>query len=76
MTGDRLVGEGGGARLLRGLHVPGDPVVLPNVWDAASARVLAGAGYPAVATASAAVAAALGYPDGHGKPPDEAIAPI
>ncbi|GAA1285420.1 isocitrate lyase/phosphoenolpyruvate mutase family protein [Saccharothrix xinjiangensis] len=65
-----------GARLLRGLHVPGDPVVLPNVWDAASARVLAEAGYPAVATASAAVSATLGYGDGHGMPVDEAFAAI
>ncbi|MFC6089740.1 isocitrate lyase/PEP mutase family protein [Saccharothrix lopnurensis] len=65
-----------GARLLRGLHVPGDPLVLPNVWDAASARVLVGAGFPAVATASAAVSAALGYPDGHGVPADEAFAAV
>ena len=37
--------------------------VLPNAWDAASARVLADAGFPAVASASAAVAASRGYPD-------------
>ncbi|MEV4089194.1 isocitrate lyase/phosphoenolpyruvate mutase family protein, partial [Nonomuraea fuscirosea] len=35
---------------LRALHVPGDPLVLPNVWDAASARAVQAAGFPAVAT--------------------------
>jgi len=38
--------------------------VLPNVWDVASARVIEAAGFPAVATSSAGVAFALGYPDG------------
>jgi 2-methylisocitrate lyase-like PEP mutase family enzyme len=42
--------------------------VLPNVWDAASAEIVAEAGYPAVATASAAISAMLGYPDGEGAP--------
>lgn len=64
------------AAALRALHVPGDPVVLPNAWDAASARVLAEAGYPAIATASAAVSAALGYRDGHHMPADEAFAAL
>jgi Phosphoenolpyruvate phosphomutase len=48
---------------LRLLHQPGQPLVLPNVWDAASARIIQEAGYAAVATASAAIAAMLGYPD-------------
>ncbi|WP_238598542.1 isocitrate lyase/PEP mutase family protein [Saccharothrix sp. ALI-22-I] len=61
---------------LRALHIPGLPVVLPNVWDAASARVVADAGHRAVATASAAISAALGYPDGHGTPADEAFAAV
>lgn len=39
-------------------------LVLPNVWDAASARIVAQAGFPAIATTSSGVAAALGYPDG------------
>jgi 2-methylisocitrate lyase-like PEP mutase family enzyme len=38
--------------------------VLPNVWDVASARVIEEAGFAAVATSSAGVAFALGYPDG------------
>ncbi|GAB2958311.1 isocitrate lyase/PEP mutase family protein [Saccharothrix stipae] len=66
----------GSARALRALHVPGDPLVLPNVWDVASARVVAEAGYPALATASAAVTAALGFRDGHGMPADEAFAAV
>lgn len=52
---------------LRALHhgrTPGDPLVLPGPWDAASARVLADAGFPALATPSAGVAASLGHADG------------
>lgn len=55
------------ASTLRALHhgrAPGDPLVLPGPWDAASARVLADAGFPALATPSAGVAASLGYEDG------------
>ena len=52
------------AAALRALHVPGRPLVLPNVWDAASARTVEKAGFPAVATSSAAIAAALGSRDG------------
>lgn len=47
-------------------HVPGDPLVLVNVWDVLGARVVAEQGAPAVATASWAVAASLGLPDGEG----------
>ncbi|MEU8176842.1 isocitrate lyase/phosphoenolpyruvate mutase family protein [Microbispora hainanensis] len=61
---------------LRALHVPGDPVVLPNAWDAASARAVEAAGFPAVATGSAAVAAVLGYEDGHDTPADEMFAAV
>ncbi|RKT55045.1 isocitrate lyase/PEP mutase family protein [Saccharothrix australiensis] len=64
-----------GAAALRALHVPGDPLVLPNVWDAASARVVAGV-FPAVATASAAVAPALGHLDGEDAPADEVFAAV
>lgn len=61
---------------LRSLHVPGDPIVLPNAWDAASAATLAGAGFAALATSSGAVAEALGYADGEQTPPDEMFAAI
>ncbi len=64
------------AATLRALHRPGTPLVLPNVWDAATARVVADAGFPAVATGSAAVAASLGYPDGEAAPADEMFATI
>jgi 2-methylisocitrate lyase-like PEP mutase family enzyme len=60
--------------LLRSLHVPGDPLVLPNAWDAASARAVVAAGFPVVATASAAVSEVLGYGDHEGAPRDEMLA--
>ncbi|WP_089099314.1 isocitrate lyase/PEP mutase family protein [Streptomyces hyaluromycini] len=55
------------ADAFRALHhgrPPGDPLVLPGPWDAASARALVAAGFPALATPSAGVAASLGYADG------------
>jgi 2-methylisocitrate lyase-like PEP mutase family enzyme len=52
------------AEILRKLHGGGKILVLPNAWDVASARVLEELGYPALATTSAGVAFALGYPDG------------
>jgi 2-methylisocitrate lyase-like PEP mutase family enzyme len=59
------------AAVLRALHVPGTPLVLPNVWDVTSAQAVAEAGYPALATSSAAVAGSLGYADGQQAPPGE-----
>lgn len=52
------------AELLLSLHRGGDLLVLPNIWDPIGARILAAKGYPAIATASAAVSASLGYQDG------------
>lgn len=60
--------------LLRSLHVPGDPVVLPNAWDVPSAKAIEAAGFPVVATTSGGVAAALGYEDHEGGPADEMLA--
>jgi 2-methylisocitrate lyase-like PEP mutase family enzyme len=60
--------------LLRSLHVPGRPLVLPNAWDAASARAVEAAGFPAVATSSAGVAEALGYADHEEAPAEEMVA--
>ena len=60
--------------LLRSLHRPGAPLVLPNAWDAATAMAVAAAGFPAVATTSAGVAAALGYEDHQGAPVGEMLA--
>ncbi|MGW0966962.1 isocitrate lyase/PEP mutase family protein [Streptomyces sp. NPDC002516] len=67
-----------GAERFRALHhgrMPGDPLVLPGPWDAASARVFADAGFPALATPSAGVAASLGYADGQ-TPADEMFAAV
>jgi len=61
------------AAALRALHRPGEPVVLANAWDAASARAVATAGFRAVATSSAAVAKSLGYADGERTPVDEML---
>ena len=61
------------AERLRALHHGPPILVLPNAWDAASARVFAAEGFPAIATSSAGVAAALGYPDGGVVPTREMI---
>jgi 2-methylisocitrate lyase-like PEP mutase family enzyme len=55
----------------RALHVPGDPFVLANAWDAGSAKML---GAKAIATSSAAHAFTLGRPDGGTVTRDEALA--
>jgi 2-methylisocitrate lyase-like PEP mutase family enzyme len=52
------------AEQLRKLHSGPRILVLPNAWDVASARIVEELGYPAIATTSAGVAFALGYPDG------------
>lgn len=59
--------------LLRSLHVPGSPLVLPNAWDVPSAQAVAAAGFPAVATSSGGVAASLGYADHEGAPAREML---
>lgn len=61
------------AAALRARHRPGAPVVLPNAWDAGSARAVEAAGFPAVATSSAAIAETLGYADGEATPVDEML---
>ncbi len=45
------------------LHVPGTPLLMPNPWDAGSARILAALGFQALATTSAGFANTLGRPD-------------
>jgi 2-methylisocitrate lyase-like PEP mutase family enzyme len=55
-------------RAFAALHVPGDPVILYNVWDAGSAKVVAEAGAKAIATGSHPVADAHGSPDGEQLP--------
>ena len=55
------------ADLLRELH-HGKPLVLPNAWDEASAELVVEAGFPVVATSSAAIADVLGHRDGENAP--------
>jgi 2-methylisocitrate lyase-like PEP mutase family enzyme len=59
---------------LRSLHRPGTPLLLPNVWDVATARAVVAAGFPVVATTSWGVAATLGYDDHEGAPAAEMLA--
>ncbi|HEV3141489.1 MAG TPA: isocitrate lyase/phosphoenolpyruvate mutase family protein [Vicinamibacterales bacterium] len=61
------------AARLRALHHGPPILVLPNVWDAATARIVEAEGFPAIATTSAGVAAALGYADGGAVPAREMI---
>jgi 2-methylisocitrate lyase-like PEP mutase family enzyme len=61
------------ARAFAALHVKGDPVVLFNIWDPGSAKIVAAAGAKALATGSWPVAAAFGYPDGEKIPLDLAL---
>src|SRR5262245_43783375 len=52
------------AMRFRALHEASDVFVIPNPWDAGSARILAGLGFPALATSSGASAGVLGRRDG------------
>src|SRR5215218_7118195 len=56
------------------LHVPGDSVVLYNIWDVGSAHAVVAAGAKALATGSHPVADANGWPDGQQVPIDFALA--
>lgn len=60
------------AATLLALH-RGPGFVLPNAWDAGSARILAQLGFPAIATTSAGVAWSLGLPDGGGVGPERML---
>jgi 2-methylisocitrate lyase-like PEP mutase family enzyme len=64
------------AQALRGMHDRRSILVLPNAWDAASARVFARLGFAAVATTSGGVAWSLGYADGEQAPMTQAIEAI
>jgi len=56
------------------LHVPGNPVILYNIWDVGSANAVVAAGAKALATGSHPVADANGWPDGQKVPLDFALA--
>ncbi|MFZ2085978.1 MAG: isocitrate lyase/phosphoenolpyruvate mutase family protein [Candidatus Sulfotelmatobacter sp.] len=64
------------AKAFLAMHSGGDPLLLPNVWDVASARIVEEAGFPALATTSAGVAFSLGYPDGQKIHKDRMMAAI
>jgi len=58
----------GTAAAFRALHAPGRLLILPNAWDAGSARIIEDAGAAAIATTSSGLAWAHGYPDGNALP--------
>lgn len=62
------------AELLRSLHVPGSPLIVTNVWDAVTARIVSDVpGTKALATASHSISFAHGVPDGEGLSVDQAL---
>lgn len=58
----------------RALHIPGDPLILVNIWDAGSAKAVAAAGAKAIATGSFGVAGAQGRADGEDFPLEDVFA--
>jgi len=62
------------AELFRAMHSGPPLLLLPNAWDAISARIIVAAGFHAIATTSGGVAWALGYADGEAAPWDEVVA--
>ncbi|MFJ1559366.1 isocitrate lyase/PEP mutase family protein [Streptomyces mirabilis] len=64
------------ALAFRALHIPGRPLVLPNAWDTASARLIEEAGAAAVATTSAGLAWDLGTADGDRLDRDRALGAV
>jgi 2-methylisocitrate lyase-like PEP mutase family enzyme len=64
------------AEAFRRLHDRSRILVLPNAWDAMSARIFEAAGFAAIATTSAGVSYSVGYPDGELVPRDEMIAAV
>lgn len=64
------------AETFRRHHAGPRLLVLPNAWDVATARIVEEAGFPAIATTSAGVAWALGYPDGQRISRDEMLAVV
>lgn len=59
-----IVSQMNKAELFLSLHKNNRMLLLPNIWDPIGARILQAKGFPAVATASAAISASLGYKDG------------
>jgi 2-methylisocitrate lyase-like PEP mutase family enzyme len=64
------------AERLRALHHAGEPLVLVNAWDAASARIIEELGFPVIATTSAGIAWTEGFADGQHIPRDHMLARV
>lgn len=64
------------AATLLELHRPGDPVILPTVWDAWSARLATGAGFAALTVGSHPMADSIGKPDNEGMSFDDVLARV
>lgn len=64
------------AEAFRVLHSGQQPLLLPNIWDVAGARILEEAGFPALATTSAGIAFAHGFPDGQKIPSERMMTAI
>ena len=64
------------ATTLLGLHRPGDPVVLPTVWDAWSAKLAVDAGFAALTVGSHPLADSVGKPDGEGMAFDDVLSRV
>ena len=64
------------ADAFRAMHRGPRTLLLPNVWDVASARIIEDAGFGAIATTSAGIAFSLGYPDGQKIPREEMLARV
>jgi 2-methylisocitrate lyase-like PEP mutase family enzyme len=64
------------ASSFRAMHSGKEILLLPNVWDVASARIIEEAGFGAIATTSAGIAFSLGYPDGQKISREEMLAAV
>ena len=64
------------ANAFRAMHRGSKALLLPNVWDVASARIVEEAGYNAIATTSAGIAFSLGFPDGERISREEMLARV
>lgn len=64
------------ANTFRTLHRGNKLLLLPNIWDVATARIIEDAGFPALATTSAGIAFSLGYPDGQKISREEMLARV
>jgi 2-methylisocitrate lyase-like PEP mutase family enzyme len=68
--------SGSPAAVFHALHDGAAPLVLVNVWDVASARLVEEAGAAALATSSSALSWSLGFPDGNHLPRELAVAAL